>query len=202
MEREDRILLADLFSQLSEFFKEPTRGFAEDVASGMLFGFFRKSLAESGIDQSLLRGLLLQGNVYATLMEEYRRLFLGPLPPYITPVESVYKRWTDDPECKLPIANEKGYLMGDPAIDMITRYQANGIVIPDKYSSMPDHIALELEYMAFLCDNASEKEQKEFLRSHLDWIVELADDIKHVAAEGGFYCTAAEVASRIIYGML
>lgn len=194
----DKILWADVFGQLSEFFKEPDAEFADDVASGRLFRFFKRHLHRCSFDDTLLDALLLKGDVYAILGEEYRRLFSGPMPPYIVPVESVYKRWTNDPECRLPMASEKGYLMGDPAIDMMKRYQTHGIVIPGKYSSMPDHIALELEYASFLCVNDSAGKQKEFIDSHLDWIADLAADVKSMAAEGGFYCSAAEIALQTI----
>ena len=43
---------------------------------------------------------------------------------------------------------------------MIKRYQEHGIVIPAKYSSMLDHIALALEYMSFLLTNGDEENQK------------------------------------------
>lgn len=198
LERADKILSADVYSQLSEFFKEPTQEFADDIASGRLIRFFRERLPASGSDSSLLDGLLLNGDVYAALKDEYRRLFFGPLPPYIVPVESVYKRWTNDPECRLPIASEKGYLMGDPAIDMIERYRRHGMVIPDSYSSMPDHITLELEYMAFLCGNAAESEQKEFLDSHMDWVNELTNDIKGFSGTNIFYSACIEAAQFLI----
>ena len=191
----------DIFAQLSEFFKEPTGEFADDIESGRLLGFFRERLPSIGFDFSLLKGLLLKGDVYAILSEEYRRRFLGPLPPYIIPVESVYKQWSNDPECSLPLAGEKGYLMGDPAIDMIKRYQAHGIVIPDNYSSMPDHIALELEYMSFLCRNASDREQSEFLESHIDWIDDLASDI-YKTADSVFYSAAIQITKPYIKSAL
>ncbi|MEW6410044.1 MAG: molecular chaperone TorD family protein [Nitrospirota bacterium] len=187
---------ADIYAQLSEFFKEPTEEFADDVASGRLLNFFNEVFSILGLDASLLTGLSISGNVYTLLKDEYRKLFIGPIPPYIVPVESVYKRWSDDPGCKLAIAGEKGYLMGDPAIDMIKRYQANGIVIPDKYSSMPDHIALELEYMSYLCNNASKREQREFLETHLDWIDSLSEDINMVD-KGGFYSTAIQITEKM-----
>ena len=190
----------ELFAQSSEFFKEPTEEFAGDVASGRLLDYFKEVFSALNLDTSCLSGLSVSGDVYAIIKEEYRRLFLGPMPPYIVPVESVYKKWSDDPECKLPIAGEKGYMMGDPAMDMIRRYQAHDIVIPDKYVSMPDHIALELEYMAFLCINGDIEEQREFLGSHLDWMDGLAKDIKNFDPPGSFYSAAAEITSLIISG--
>lgn len=194
----DKTFWADVYSQLSEFFKEPTEEFADDVASGRLLSYFKEIFPLLGPDASLLAGLSINGDAYAILKDEYRRLFLGPLPPYIVPAESVYKRWSNDPDCRLTIAGEKGYLMGDPAMDMITRYQAHGIVIPDKYSSMPDHITLELEYMSFLCINGDIEEQKEFLGSHLNWTDGLTKDIKNFDPPGSFYSTAAEITSLII----
>lgn len=194
----DNALWADLFSQLSEFFKEPSREFADDVASGRLLWFFKGHGHLCLQDDGLLNGLMLGDDAYGTLSEEYRRLFFGPMPPYIVPVESVYKRWTNDPECGLPMASERGYLMGDPAIDMTRRYLAHGIALPEKYSSMPDHIALELEYASFLCSNDSAEGQREFVFSHLDWVADFADDVKSLAAAGGFYCSAAEITLKTI----
>ncbi|MBI3593215.1 MAG: molecular chaperone TorD family protein [Nitrospirae bacterium] len=192
-----KIFWAEVYSQLSEFFKEPTEGFANDVASGRLLKFFKEIFSNLDNDASLIAGLSMRGDVYAILKEEYKRLFLGPMPPYIVPVESVYKQWSNDPECKLPISGEKGYMMGDPAIDMIKRYQAHGIVIPDKYSSMPDHIALELEYMSFLCRNADIKNQREFVSSRLNWADELTRDIRNLSGNT-FYSLCAKITAFII----
>lgn len=193
----NEVFRADLYAQLSEFFKEPTEEFADDVASGRLLCYFKGVFSTLKIDASPLAGLVVHNDAHNLLRDEYRRLFLGPLPHYIVPVESVYKRWSNDPECKLVIAGEKGYLMGDPAMDMIKRYQVHGIVIPYQYSSMPDHIALELEYMAFLCRNALQNEQREFLDSHLDWINSLSDDINE-KDNVGFYSTAVEITGYLI----
>jgi TorA maturation chaperone TorD len=196
----DNTDLAGLFAQLSEFFKEPTEEFAGDVASGRLLEYFKEIFlgpADFPLSHPLTQGILMSGDVHAALKEQYRRLFLGPTPPYIVPVESIYKKWSNDPECNLPIAGEKGYLMGDPAIDMIRRYQAHDMVIPDKYVSMPDHIALELEYMSFLCESGDIESQREFLLNHLDWIEELAKDIKDLDGNN-FYSIGAEITAFVI----
>jgi len=192
-----RINFSELFAQLSEFFKEPTEEFAGDVASGRLLDYFKEAFSSLGLDTSCLSGLSVSGDVYNSIKEEYRRLFLGPMPPYIVPVESIYKKWSNDPECKLPMAAEKGYLMGDPAMDMIRRYQACDIVIPDKYVSMPDHIALELEYMAFLCGNADVAEQREFASTHLDWTDELSKDIRNLGGNN-FYSLCSKITAVVI----
>lgn len=191
-------MLSDLYAQLSEFFKEPSEAFAEDVASGRLARFFQERLTDLGLEAALAEGLSMSGEgVHQKLHDEYRSLFLGHLPPYITPVESVYKKWTSDPGCQLPMASEKGYFMGDAAVDMMKRYQAEGMVIPDALSSMPDHLALELEYMAFLLINKDEDTRRAFLASHFDWVDDLVCDMEN-ADKGRFYSAGAKIVRAIV----
>lgn len=182
-----------IFAQLSEFFKEPSTDFAEDVASGRLASFFDERLRLLGLDPGPSRGLVATGDVRAQLDEEYRRLFLGPLPPYIVPVESIYKKWTNDPDCHLPLAQERGYLMGDPAMDMMRRYQAEDIATPEALSSMPDHVTLLFEYMSHLSIGGDARACKEFMVMHLDWLDDLTNDIRGVGT-GGVYLYGANIA--------
>ena len=58
--------------------------------------------------------------------------------------------------------------MGDPAIDMIRRYQLAGITIPREFKDMPDHIVLLLEYMALLVRHGNKAQKQEFISSHLE----------------------------------
>lgn len=193
--------LPELAAQLSEFFKEPTREFANDVASGRLLAYYREVFAALGLEPACLAGLAPDagGNDAGELLrEEYRRLFLGPRPPYVVPAESVYKPWAEDPECRLSIAREKGYLMGDSALDMIRRYQGHDLVIPDQYVSMPDHLALELEYLAYLLTHDRTEAAAAFLASHLDWLADLAKEIENLAPAGGFYRAAIATTCTVV----
>lgn len=160
------------------------RDFVEDVASGRLARFFHEQLRLFGLDPVPCSGLAMDGNVAARLCHEYRRLFRGPLPPYVVPVESAYKIWTDDPGCHLPLAQKKGFLMGDAAVDMNRRYREDGIAIPDEFSSLPDHVALELEYMSFLSQRRDQDVCREFLTRHLDWLADLAAEIDAMGKGG------------------
>jgi TorA maturation chaperone TorD len=194
--REDALRLrAGLFAQLSEFFKEPSPGFIEDAASGRLARYFEECLASLGLDPAPAARLLPE-NGGATLAADYRRLFLGPLPPYVVPVESIYKRWTTAPDCQLPFAVGKGHLMGDAAIDMARLYRESGLAVPEAFSSMPDHLALELEYAAFLSDRDAGAAAG-FLRRHLDWLDDLLRDIED-AGIGVFYATGARIARDVV----
>lgn len=188
---------SETYSQLSEFFKEPSAEFSEDVASGRLARFFEARCHSLALDPASCESLASRGDVPASLAGEYRRLFRGPLPPYVIPVESVYKKWASDPACHLPQAQEKGLLMGDPAVDMLRRYQVEGIALPEEFSSMPDHIALELEYLSLLSLRGDEAAVGEFLTHHMDWLDDLTSEIQAVG-EVGVYSSGARIARDIV----
>jgi TorA maturation chaperone TorD len=92
--------------------------------------------------------------------------------------------------------------MGDPAMDMIARYQARGILIPDRYGSMPDHIALELEYLALLFTDGDAAAQRVFLAHHLDWAGNLAREIRESPGAGGFYVAASGITALVLPAVL
>jgi len=186
-----------IYAQLSEFFKEPTAEFAGDVACGRLARFFEERCISLALDPASCKGLAPAGNVAASLAGEYRRLFRGPLPPYIVPVESIFKKWASDPDCHLPIAQEKGLLMGDSAVDMLRCYREEGIALPDEFSSMPDHVALELEYLSMLCLRGEEDACRKFLTRHMDWLDDLVREIE-AAGAGEFYSSGARITRDIV----
>lgn len=186
-----------IYAQLSEFFKEPSAEFVEDVASGRLFRFFDERCRSLSLDPASCKGLAPSGDVATDLADEYRRLFRGPLPPYVVPVESVFKKWANDPGCHLPMAAEKGLLMGDPAVDMIRRYREDGIDLPDAFASMPDHVALEFEYLSMLALRNDTDACREFLLRHMDWLDDLVREIE-VDGEGRFYGCGARIARDMV----
>ena len=186
-----------IYAQLSEFFKEPSAEFAEDVASGRLARFFEECCISLSLGSASCKGLAPAGDVAASLAGEYRRLFRGPLPPYVIPVESVYKKWASDPDCNLPIAQEKNLLMGDSAVDMLWCYREEGIALPDEFSSMPDHVALELEYLSMLSLRGEEDACRKFLTRHMDWLDDLVGEIE-AADAGEFYSSGARITRDIV----
>ncbi len=111
---------------------------------------------------------------------EYNRLFVGPGALACPPYESVYRR--DRPE------SERGMLMGPSVIDVKHRYNEAGLQISKNFSDLPDHVAVELEFMCFLCAKEAEaaalgadkaiwrNRQAEFWKFHLNtWIGEFSD---------------------------
>jgi TorA maturation chaperone TorD len=92
--------------------------------------------------------------------------------------------------------------MGDPAMDMIARYQARGILVPDRYVSMPDHIALELEYLALLFTDGDTARQRDFFAHHLDWVGDLAREIREHPGADPFYVAASEITACVLPALL
>jgi TorA maturation chaperone TorD len=155
---------------------QPDEEMVEALSSGEIYRFFAHYLGTDNGNALILKELLPedeQTNLLNKMKEEYQRLFQNPISKDWWWVESVHKRWTNDPDCGLPLAKEKGYVMGDSALHMIELYRSLGIRIPDEFSGMPDHIILELEFLALLLESCSEDAVKTFLKDHLDWIPEM-----------------------------
>lgn len=97
------------------------------------------------------------------------------------PIESLYKPWTSDPTCKLGIAREKGYTMGDSAYHMKDLLSQLEIEIPKEYGQMPDHLSVLLNVAAILGKHAPEDNYLDFLRDHLNWLSDYREKLSELA---------------------
>jgi TorA maturation chaperone TorD len=188
---------AALYHTFSEGFKEPTIEFVRNVLNGGFEEEVRSEFKRLGHEVDT-GGLTLEADgkkpseIHEWIVDEYYSLFKGPFPPYVVPVESVYKNWAEDNKVGPEMKNNKGCLMGDPAIDMIKRYEHDGIDIPKDFTSYPDHIILILEYGGLLCRQGSEEAQEVFATSHMDWLDKLRDEIYELS-QNSFYRSLADV---------
>ncbi len=120
------------------------------------------------------------------LAVDYANIFLGvkKKPPH--PSESVYKT---------------GLLMQEPYEEVLHAYWDAGVNVVKEFKEPADHIAIELQFMSYLCRKAQEalqqnnkedvlkylKMQKDFLEKHLSqWVPKLAKDIEE-SADTDFY---------------
>jgi len=99
---------------------------------------------------------------------EYNRLFAGPGAPRVYPYESLYRDST-------------GLVMGPSAGEVLQAYRRAGLAISAAFKDLPDHVAVELEFMARLCCEEAgagsagradlalrlKREQRSFLDAHL-----------------------------------
>ena len=147
-----------------------------------------------------LRGLLTLSPpeiLLDDLKREYYRLFSDTGSERIPLMESFYKPWTMDPHCSLPFAAERGFLMGDSAIHLLTIYQQCGLEIAAPFRGMPDHIIIELEFLSHLYQKANGREIKIFMEDHLDWIDHLKKSCKKANAHL-FYTSLIDILNFFI----
>ncbi len=133
-------------------------------------------------------------SVYKKLKSDYHSLFF---PLYVVPVESVYKEWSKTDDVTGAMKGEKGFIRGDPAVEMINRYRMAGIEVPQMFKDTPDHIAILLEYASLLCENLGKEERACFVAGHFDWVAELCNDI-HKYSESNFYRAVADITVAFI----
>ena len=133
----------------------------------------------------------------AQLSKEHLRLFVGPGRVSCPPYESVYRE-------DRPIM-ERGLVMGPSTADARRRYAEADLVLPKNFTDLPDHIAVEMEFMHFLCGeelksiehgNLQEsarirKMEQEFLKEHLELWVERFADCVLKSTNTSFYSSAA-----------
>lgn len=134
---------------------------------------------------------------FTSILVDHTRLFVGPYQILAPPYGSIYME-------------NAGMVMGESTIDAINRYKESGLNVVLK--EIPDHVAIELEFMYFLIfkeieqtiNHSLEKaihyqtKQREFLDNHLGrWVFTFADGIID-NAETNFYKSLALFTKRFI----
>ncbi len=133
------------------------------------------------------------------LTVEYTRLFLGPFEIKAPPYGSLY-------------LDGERRVMGDSTMEVVRFYEDAGLSGSKECRDLPDHIAVELEFMSYLLYQEAEaleksdfvtalemiKKQEIFLDRFLgSWIVPFCERIKE-ATENGFYAALADCASTFV----
>jgi TorA maturation chaperone TorD len=178
---------ADLCRFLSACYYEPAAEFVEEkLFDSMLIAARRvhPELAEHA--RKLGHAFIAQD--LQTLLVDYTRLFLGPVQALASPYGS---SWTSTPA---PTED-------NPPPAVLALYSEGGFEIDDEFMELPDHVAVELEFLyllifnknqAFMSGNAdaltsTELLQQRFLNQHLGaWIGPFAAAVSG-GAETAFY---------------
>jgi TorA maturation chaperone TorD len=132
--------------------------------------------------------------------QEFMRLFKVPGGQYVTPYESVYRDIRD-----VEGQSVKGLLMGQSALAVQKWYRLAALDISPEYRDLPDHIAMELGYLARLCAkeqefNAADDQgkvtrtwemERDFLAAHVvSWVRNLAANIRRKTQHPYFHALA------------
>lgn len=177
--------LQEILLILAEFYKDPVEPLFQAMQSGALEDEWNVHL--ENVDRHSEKIKCTQSfTSFEQMKMTYNRCFVGPSEPFAPPVESIYKQWTTDPSAETPIANETGYLYGDPAIHLKHLYQQYQLKIPEQFRNMPDHLGLQIEFLVFLMDHCTFEQLEQYLDDHFDWLDSFQDKLKLVK-ESDFY---------------
>ncbi len=129
----------------------------------------------------------------------YAKLFVGPFALAAAPYGSVY-------------LDEGGRVMGDSTMEVIKWYEQEGLARSDDCKDLPDHIAIELEFVSYLIckeivalENSDSQtaaayaaKQQSFTDALLcPWVPEFCEKIRQ-GTDNTFYTALAECASTVI----
>lgn len=189
---------ADLCRFLSACFYEPAPEFAEEhLFDSML-------VAATRIDPDLAGHARKLGEAFAaqdlqTLLVDYTRLFLGPLQALASPYGSSW--------LSAPVPTED-----IPPLAVLDLYSAGGFEMDEAFRELPDHVAVELEFLYMLIFNKNQASkagamddltltellEHRFLSEHLGlWIGPFAAAVK-AGADTDFYRELAAFAERFV----
>jgi TorA maturation chaperone TorD len=142
---------------------------------------YRQELAQVGLEVREGR-LTLDGAIL-----DFEALFRVPGLRYLGPYESVYRSES---------AGGQGCLCGPEAVAVERLYLKEGLGPNAGFTELPDHVGVELEFMAFLCDKAMDAlragnqalvgeyrcRQQHFFKEHVDgWVRLLAERLSSQA---------------------
>lgn len=181
---EERVARADLVRFLAACYYEPGPEFAEE-------GLFESMAATAArVDPGLGREAARLGEAFAavsleTLLVDYTRLFLGGSDIGAQPYESVWRNG--------------GAAAGDPTAALLALYAAGGFEVDEDFRDLPDHIALELEFLYLLIyQDAARPLRERFLREHLAaWAPAFSATVQ-AEAETAFYRQLAGLTSQVV----
>ena len=188
----------DVYRLLAACFYPPTAIFMEEQCCDSLATMLSGAAPEAAGHAAEAAALIKRGSL-DSLAVEHARLFIGPFQLVAPPYGSIY-------------LDEAKTVMGDSTARVAAFYHASGLHLADDFYELPDHFAVELEFISWLAFKQREAEltgdndvvtrfvelQQEFLgRFLMPWLEPFTSAII-TDGEAPFYqaiarCTAAIV---------
>lgn len=189
----------DIYRLLAVCYYSPAAAFMQESCADALAGLLEAAIPEAGRHARAAARII--GEDLESLAVEHARLFIGPFQLVAPPYGSIY-------------LDESKTVMGESTGRVAAFYRSCGLILADDFHELPDHIAVELEFISFLAfkqreaeisGNAAEQArivslQREFLGKFLlPWLEPFTLAIIN-DAESPFYvaiahCTAAFIAA-------
>ncbi|KIX15733.1 TorD/DmsD family molecular chaperone [Dethiosulfatarculus sandiegensis] len=166
IEMVDAGIRGNLYNGLSRALNYPDADLVADLCSGSYCSFMAEAIKELGMDALAARTMAL-GKCYSEsdlsaaeqllrLEREYTRMCFSSKPRQVYLFESVYK---------------EGKLLQESTFQIARLYYDAGLKVEEHFQLPPDHIAVELEFMAYLCfheaksNGNNDKERKQYANS-------------------------------------
>ena len=186
---------ADVYRLLSACYYQPDDAFLEEDVFSQLKTALAKASPGGVIDAAALDDCFKSSGVDVLLLD-YSQLFLGPFEILAKPYGSVY------------LDGEK-IVMGDSTMQALELYREGGFDVAEDFLEMPDHIAVELEFLyllSFHIGKGSDDEERarmtalkqKFLEEHLGrWVGALSEAIGK-GAQTDFYKRLANLTEQFV----
>lgn len=191
---------ANLYNLLATVYAQPP---SADLARAILDGTLAKALRDAGLDRLALEledgtGGCDQMDLLSYLEVEYARLFVVPGPGHVPPYQSMFSEdRADQAEADGTQRRrlDKRHLWGNCAVAAQSMYRRAGLALSGEPREVPDHIAMELQFMHHLCSREaealngnrvevaaeSERLQREFLQAHLiPWVGRFCEAVTNI----------------------
>lgn len=191
----------DICRLLAACYYPPTAAFLEENCCASLATLLAE-MAPEAAGHAADAANLIKNNSLEELAVEHARLFMGPFQLVAPPYGSIY---LDDSKT----------VMGESTARVLAFYRANGLQLADDFHELPDHIAVELEFLSYLAHRQREAEktgnsgeverlnevQREFLTTYLvPWLEPftraIIDDGESPFYQAVARCTAAFVTAH------
>ncbi|ELY71504.1 TorD/DmsD family molecular chaperone [Natronobacterium gregoryi] len=151
----ERTKLAEGYAVLAECWRQPTETLLEEVAAGTL-GEIDPAVREADFE---------------SLRVEHARLFVGPEDPVCPPYETVYRDAEDA-------------VLGPTTRAVVKWYQTYGLGLEPDWPDLPDHVATELEFAAYLLEHEDVETCEQFLDEHpRQWMNEFLEGVRRETRE-------------------
>lgn len=198
LELEQATAREDLCRFIAACYYEPDAAFAEEKV------FEAMAAAAQRLDSQLAAGARRLGESFnaqdlQTLLIDYTRLFLGPPSPLAAPYGSIW-------------LSGEGTVMQESTVALEGLYGEAGFELDEAAGDLPDHVAVELEFLYLLTFKGNEARRLGdevasagwdqlhdlFLRGHLGaWIAPFAQAVR-ANAETAFYRELADLTVRFV----
>jgi len=187
---------ADVYRLLSACYYEPEDAFLEEDVFGQLKQSLSVLSSERAADAQAM-GACFRETSYEDLRIDYTRLFLGPFNIRSKPYGSVY-------------LDGRNIVMGKSTMAVLALYREGGFHVAEAFAEMPDHVAVELEFLYLLNTRLGDGQleisernrlaalERSLLDEHLgQWIIAFTEAVKKGSCTD-FYGKLADLTQRFI----